>query len=72
MKTIIYKCDCSECDNKTIDIEYDKWIEIGSETNTLFVNNHLKNKHLISLSKYSSIHFCSSECLSKYFFDASK
>ena len=72
MKITTYKCDCSECNNQTSNIEYDKWLEIGSENNTLFVNNHFKNKHLISLQKYRSIHFCSSECLSKYFFDDSK
>ena len=69
MKTITYKCDNQECNNQTKDIEYDKWIEIGSENNTLFVNNHLKDKKLISLARYEHIHFCSSKCLSKYFFD---
>ena len=69
MKTITYKCDCSECGNFTNNIEKAEWIEIGSDNNTLFINNHLKNKHLISLQKYKYIHFCSSKCLSRYFFD---
>ena len=72
MKTITYKCDCSECNNQTSNIKNAKWLEIGSDNNTLFINNYLENKHLISLQKYGSIHFCSSECLSKYFFDDSE
>lgn len=69
MKTITYKCDCSECGNETNNIELGEWIEIGSENSTLFVNNYLNNKHIISLQRYKHIHFCSSRCLSRYFYD---
>lgn len=71
MKITYYKCDCSECVNETSNIETAKWLEIGSEDNTLFINNFLKDKHLISLQKYKHIHFCSSECLARYFFEDS-
>jgi hypothetical protein len=69
IKLTTYKCDFSECGNETNDIEKAGWLEIGSEDHTLFITNHLKDKHLISLKKYKHIHFCSSKCLSRYFFE---
>jgi hypothetical protein len=69
MKTITYICDNSQCGTETNNIEKSKWIEIGSENNTLFVNNYLKDRKLIQLQKYDQIHFCSSKCLIEYFVD---
>lgn len=71
MKTINYKCDCQECGNVTNDIQIDEWIEIGSQDGSFFINSYLKNRRLISLGKYRDIHFCSSKCLTQYFFEDS-
>lgn len=68
MKTIIYTCNNDSCGLKTNDIEATKWIEIGSENNTLFVNNFLKNKAVISFERFETIHFCSSQCMAQFFF----
>lgn len=69
MKITTYKCDNDECGNETNNIKIDGWLEIGSEDNTLFINNHLKNKKLISLARYKGIHFCSSKCFINFFID---
>ncbi len=66
MKTIKYTCD--NCNKETNDIEDNKWIEIGSNDNSLFINNHAKDRKLITLGSHSSIHFCSSSCLINRFF----
>ena len=69
MKTIKYTCDNSDCTKQTNDIESDKWLEIGSNNNTLKVNNFFKDRKLISLGRYTDIHFCSSECFINKFVD---
>ena len=65
MKITEYKCDkCGTCSN---DIRH--WLEIGSDTgNGLFINNNCSDAGLISMDKYSNIHFCSKECLNGYLF----
>ena len=68
MKTTTYRCDGNTCDNETFDIENNNWIEIGSEESRLFINNYFKNRKIISVCRYDSIHFCSPECLTNYFF----
>jgi len=67
METIIYSCDGNYCENQTHDIKLNNWVEIGSDNNTLFINNHLKQRRLISLSRHTTIHFCSSKCLTEFF-----
>lgn len=67
MKTITYRCDNSDCLTETNNIEESHWIEIGSSNNKLYVNNHLLDRHLISMGNHSDIHFCSSKCFTKRF-----
>ena len=66
MKTIKYTCDNTNCLNNTESIEISKWIEIGSNNNSLYIRSYLGNNRLKFASNYSDIHFCSSECLSDF------
>ena len=66
-KKITYTCDNGACSHFTNNIERDNWIEIGSENNTLKINNYLKDRRLISVSNYYDMHFCSSKCLIENF-----
>ena len=66
-KQIKYTCDNGECSRFTNNIERDNWIEIGSENDTLKINNHLKDRRLISVKNYYDMHFCSSKCLIENF-----
>lgn len=70
MKHLKYSCDNDNCTNETKDLEYDKWIEIGADKGKLFINNHAKDRLLISMSHYDDIHFCSSKCMINRFFKA--
>lgn len=65
MKRVTYKCDTDGCSKETDNIEKNNWIEIGSKTNNLFINNYLVDRKLISMANYVDIHFCSSKCLSE-------
>jgi hypothetical protein len=66
MKTTIYTCD-NGCDSETEDLEHSKWIEIGSENHSLFVNNNLENRRVSHMHEYGSVHFCSLECFTEFF-----
>ena len=67
MRKITYECDEKECSNTTTDPE-NGWLEIKSETeNQLTVVNHLPDRKVISLTRYSALHFCSSKCFTDYF-----
>lgn len=68
MKTVTYKCDSDRCKSESNNINEDKWIEIGSDNDTLFINNYTEERRLISASKNRSIHFCCSKCLNNYLF----
>lgn len=66
MKITAYTCD--SCEKKTENIEESKWLEIGSESNTLFINNYTHNRRIMQAEKISIMHFCSSECVMTYLF----
>lgn len=68
MKTIIYKCDNDECTKQTSSIEQNGWVEIGSESGQLFINNYTLDNKLISMARHDDIHFCSSKCMINRFF----
>jgi hypothetical protein len=67
-KNITYICDNDDCKRKTGDLKQSEWIEIGSDNNSLFINNHTNDNNLISMSRYNNIHFCSSKCFHSYLF----
>ena len=62
MKLTTYKCDNAQCNNETDNLKDSQWLEIGSDNSTFKVNNYLKDRKLISMSRYSDLHFCSSKC----------
>ena len=51
MKTIKYTCDNTNCLNNTESIEISKWIEIGSNNNSLYIRSYLGNNRLKFASK---------------------
>ena len=67
MKTTTYVCDNITCDNETENLKHFDWIEIGSENNTLYVNNNLEDRQINFMSNHNDIHFCSSKCFTEFF-----
>lgn len=67
MRKLTYECDGKECNSITTNPE-NEWLEIKSESdNELTIVNGLPDKRLISLSRYTALHFCSSKCFIDYF-----
>lgn len=64
--SMFFKCNGPECN--VTETNLDNWLVIGSNNNSLFIENNLPKKGNIHImSHFSDIHFCSKECVVCFF-----